>query len=118
MKITVKQIPTEAVDKSIAVRLKGISRESFLIILPEFKDAVSDFLSTKVENVKLFSIQDATAGGTVKRWDQSRLPGKPPTHPSLEPKDKPSPNLDSNFNLREGWVGHVPEIWNDPKRTA
>ena len=30
----------------------------------------------------------------------------PTDSPPLKPKDKPSPNFDSNHNLREGWVGH------------
>ena len=66
MKITVLHLPTEAVEKSIAIRLAGISRESFVIILPTFKDALADLLGTKTENVQLFSVQEANTGSTLR----------------------------------------------------
>ena len=34
-------------------------------------------------------------------------------HPSHKPKDEPNSNLDSNPNLREGWVVHFLETWSD-----
>ena len=37
--------------------------------------------------------------------DQFIFLGKPPTHPSLKSKGELNQNLDSNPNLREGWVG-------------
>ena len=43
-------------------------------------------------------------------WETMYLP----TLPSQKPKDKSNPNLESNLNLREGWVGHFPETLIDP----
>ena len=43
-------------------------------------------------------------------WDNSH---KPYTHPFHKPNDEPNLNLDSNPNLREGWVEHFPETWID-----
>ena len=58
--ILVKNIPAEALNKSVAVRLSGLSREDIVAeFLASFKKTVAGILETLEENVDLFSVQMA-----------------------------------------------------------
>ena len=58
--IFVKNIPAEALDRSIAVRLAGLSQEDIVAnFLASFKETVAEILGTHEENVDVFSVQMA-----------------------------------------------------------
>ena len=58
--IFVKNIPAEALDRSIAVRLAGLSREDIVgNFLASFKETVAEILGTREENVDVLSVQTA-----------------------------------------------------------
>ena len=58
--IKVKEVTAEAIQKSIALRLGGVSRKKFVTtVLPRFKESVAGILQTSEDNVDLFSVQKA-----------------------------------------------------------
>ena len=58
--IKVKEVTAEAIQKSIALRLGGVSRQKFVTtVLPRFKESVAGILQTSEDNVDLFSVQKA-----------------------------------------------------------
>ena len=58
--IQVKEVTAEAIHKSIAFRLGGVSRKKFVTtVLPRFKESVAEILQTSEDNVDLFSVQKA-----------------------------------------------------------
>ena len=58
--IKVKEVTAEAIQKSIALRLGGLSRKKFVTtVLPRFKESVAGILQTSEDNVDLFSVQKA-----------------------------------------------------------
>ncbi|XP_048576726.1 protocadherin-like protein isoform X2 [Nematostella vectensis] len=66
VKIIVKKLPLAAVGKSTAIRLRGISRETFVAgYITSFKESLAEILRTTSENVDLFSVQTAALTSQV-----------------------------------------------------